>query len=676
MRRTASGPEPGRMSRGPCETRFSQGVGQYVPILLGLWLIAPAFLGAQEVPEPDAGEREDHARVDSAAVSLPALRVDVRRSLFDPGLARSIERLEPGRELFPFGDLGDWLASRTSAGVRGQGSGGRQVLSVRGGRPEGVLVLLDGLPLNDPLTGQADLSSVPLSSLESATLVRGAGAARYGSGALGGALLLESSAAAASEPAARLALGSHGAYEASGSAGWSDRRAGVRIGAGMGGAENDFEYEDRLASGSPTRNRANADSETRWLSVAGEAGDVRGTFRLDGLERGVPGRMGTTAFAEDRWRENRWSLSGQAGGERMAARLGIRGLSMRYTPGAGEPSDQRAFDARAGGEVALSGSPGAVIAGRMSYERLEGDGIAGTPDRVSGGVTLRTTLSDAASTFGLEPLVGFDATEGETAFSPELGAWFRPAGTIRLYGRIGRAYRVPTFADLHFEAAPGLRANPDLESERVVLDAEIGIEASTASTASRASASTASPASPASTPAPTASVRLSAWSRDTRRPIVWLASSAAIWSPRNLDRLAARGLEIEARLASNRAGLAEWAVDAGVTLQRSRVGFGSNRNPLPYQPDVSARASAELRHGPTAARLAAVYTGSRTTTLAATRRLAGFVTIDAGVHRRFTPGPLTIDAAVGIENLFDRQYELVELFPEAGRSFRLTIDIR
>lgn len=626
-----------------------------LPIVLGLWLFAPVALGAQETPEADTGdERDDPTQVDSAAVRLPALSVDVRRSLFDPGLARSVERLEPGRALFPFRDLGDWLASRTGAGVRGQGGGGRQLLSVRGGRPEGVLVLLDGLPLNDPLTGQADLSSISLSSLESATLVRGAGAARYGSGALGGALLLESSASAASEPAARVVLASYGAYEASGSAGWSGEGPGVRIGVGVVGAENDYLYDDRLVNGSPTERRENADSETRWLNVAGEAGDVRGTLRIDGLERGVPGRMGTTAFAEDRWREDRWALSGQAGGERTAARFGVRGLSMRYTPGDGEATDQRAVDVRAGAEAALPGSAGAVIAGRLSYERLEGDGITGAPDRVSAGATLRTALSGADATFGIEPLVGFDLTGDETALSPELGAWLRPVEPVRLYGRLGRAYRVPTFADLHFEAAPGLRANPDLESERVVLDAELGVEASSAFT----------------------SVRLSAWTRDTRRPIVWLASSVAVWSPRNLDRLVARGLEIEARLASARSASAGWAVDAGLTLQRSRVGFGSNRNPLPYQPDVTARASAEMRRGATAGRLEVTYTGSRTTSVAATRRLAGFATLDLSLRHRFTPGPLTLDAAVGIDNLLGEQYELVELFPEPGRSFRLTIDIR
>jgi outer membrane receptor protein involved in Fe transport len=138
----------------------------------------------------------------------------------------------------------------------------------------------------------------------------------------------------------------------------------------------------------------------------------------------------------------------------------------------------------------------------------------------------------------------------------------------------------------------------------------------------------------------------------------------------------ARGLEIEARIASARDAPTGWALDAGLTLQRSRVGFGSNRNPLPYQPSVTARAAAELRRGATAGRLEAAYTGSRTTSLAATRRLAGFVTLDAGLRRRFTPGPLTVDAAIGIDNLFDERYELVELFPEPGRSFRLTIDVR
>lgn len=645
-----------------------------------LFTLAAALVALIGRPDPLAGQEAGPDSADAApavdTTRLPTLRATVRRTLFDPGLARSVERLEPGEGVHPFRDLADWLEARTSVGIRSYGGGGRQVLSVRGGRPEGVLVLLDGLPINDPLTGEADLSGVPLESLSSATLVRGAGTARYGSGALGGALLLESASADRVEPAARLALGSYGAYRMSASAG-REGDVDVRVGAGLRGAENDFTYENRLAHGTPERERTNADSETHWMEISAEADAVRGTMRYDRLERGVPGRLGTSVFEGDRWDETRWAASASVGGERGNGRIGVRRLSMVYSPGGADgtggprdpaaPSSQRALDLRAGGEVALPEFGGLVVAGRASLEQLEGDGIHGDPDRLAVGATVRRAFRSgpADSGFGVEPLLGVDVSGDGSALSPEIGAWFRPDPSTRLYGRVGRGYRLPTFADLHFEAAPGVRAHTELDPERVVLDAELGLEASR----SLGSAD--------------ASVKLAAWTRDTRQPIVWLASSVAVWSPRNLGRLVARGVEVEARLGSpvsrrdtgeRERGLA-WAAEAGVTLQESRVGFGSNRNPLPYQPDVIASAGAELERRATALRLDARYTGSRTTTVAATRRLDGFLTVDVGLRRRFTPGPLDIVASLEVTNLFDRRYELVELFPEPGRSLRLTLDI-
>lgn len=637
-------------------------------LAVAIW--AAAFAAPPQLPAQEAAADSSASRADT--VVLDPLRADVRRTLFDPGLARSVERLEPGESVLPYHDLADWLSSRSAVQVHGYGPGGRQLLSVRGARPTGVLVLLDGLPLNDPVSGEADLSTVPLVSLESATLVRGAGTARYGPGALGGALLLRTASAEGSEPIGRLAIGSYGAYEASGSAAWSSGAPGgldLRVQAGTRGADNDFSYENRLAAGSPRQRRGGADSSLRWFGLAAGAGWLRGTVRYDDLERGVPGRLGTSAFEGDRWHEGRWSLAATVGrgADEATGRVGLRRLAMRYTPGDGTPaSAQEAMDLHAGGEVVLPGAAGVVVAGRASVEQLQGDGIAGRPDRWAAGLSLRRTFapgsegSDGSAReagFGLEPVVALDVSGGETALSPELGAWVRMGANWRAYGRVGRAYRVPTFADLHFEAAPGLRANPDLVAEKVVLDAEVGLEFD------------------GRTGDLPLSLRVAGWSRDTRRPIVWLASSAALWSPRNLDRLSARGLELQARVEAARVRGLRWALEAGLTVQRSRLGFGANRNPLPYQPDASGRVAAELRRGPTAARLELRYTGSRTTTIAATRRLDGFATLDARLRHRFEPGPLVVDATLGVDNLTDTSYELIELFPEPGRTLRLTLDL-
>lgn len=83
---------------------------------------------------------------------------------------------------------------RTVAGVDVQSRGGFGVqsdLSIRGSGFNGVLLLLDGAPINDPMTGHflADLP-VPLSEIARIEVLRGPAAAVYGPDALGGVVQL------------------------------------------------------------------------------------------------------------------------------------------------------------------------------------------------------------------------------------------------------------------------------------------------------------------------------------------------------------------------------------------------------------------------------------------------------------------------------------------------------
>ncbi|MDQ8162112.1 MAG: Plug domain-containing protein [Gemmatimonadota bacterium] len=51
---------------------------------------------------------------------------------------------------------------------------GETGLSLRGARREQVAITLDGMPLNDPATGIADVSDLPLAGVQSATVALGA----------------------------------------------------------------------------------------------------------------------------------------------------------------------------------------------------------------------------------------------------------------------------------------------------------------------------------------------------------------------------------------------------------------------------------------------------------------------------------------------------------------------
>ena len=89
-------------------------------------------------------------------------------------------RSVPGFSLFR--RSGSFSANPSSQGV-----------SLRGLGPSGAsrsLVLLDGVPLNDPFGGWVSWTKVPRETLSSAEIVRGGGASAWGNAALGGVVQL------------------------------------------------------------------------------------------------------------------------------------------------------------------------------------------------------------------------------------------------------------------------------------------------------------------------------------------------------------------------------------------------------------------------------------------------------------------------------------------------------
>src|SRR5690606_40164290 len=81
---------------------------------------------------------------------------------------------------------GDVIRAVPGAVVRATSPGGPQTVSIRGSGEDAVLVLVDGVPLNDPVTGEADLSTVPAGAIESVAVLPGAQSARYGARAEAG----------------------------------------------------------------------------------------------------------------------------------------------------------------------------------------------------------------------------------------------------------------------------------------------------------------------------------------------------------------------------------------------------------------------------------------------------------------------------------------------------------
>lgn len=620
------------------------------------WRIRVRALGyaeADSVVQPVSG---DGQLVRVVLVPAPFVLPDLAAVALGEGTAiglagRTVQRVKFGEAAVTFGSVGEWLETLPGVTVRDRGPGQRQTIGIRGSRAEGVLVLLDGAPLNDPLTGSADLSLVPPSTLESAALVRGTGSARYGSGAEAGVLLLSSRSPGQRRGSLEVGLSSFGGWLFSGSGGFGGRALRVGGSVAVAAGRNDYAFRNRREPGAPTERRENADFRSTSAVFTAAGGPVRASLRYDGVERGAPGRMGTSLFDEARWRDAGWTGSVAIGSPGRQASVQLRSRQLEYVARPDlAPTAERVGDLRLGAEA---GVLGARVSGRLSHERIWGGDGRGSADRTAVGASAVHPISSGRLL--VEPAVGIDVSGEDVAVSPELGLELVATPIWRIWARAGRGYRLPTFADLYPSSGSRVQPNPDLVPETVALDAEAGLGGG----------------SPGKTSGWTGS--LIGFYRETHDPIVWLASAAAVWSPQNLDRLLAWGVEADATFVSEGR---HWTIRLGGALTRSRLGFGDNRNAMPYQPEVTGILSVERAGRSRSLRGDVRFTGSRTTSVSATRHLPAFTLFDVSFAQALGLGGVPLELVLRVENVFDERYELVELFPEPGRRVEVRLRTR
>ncbi|PSQ99297.1 MAG: hypothetical protein BRD51_01970, partial [Bacteroidetes bacterium SW_11_64_17] len=160
-------------------------------------LLGPSVTWAQEPARRDTAKRASVASAtpdSSIAMSLTLPEVTVKGA---PGRSPSIPTAAQVTTLDSAAvvqsgasSVADLLSMRSGAFVKQYGGTGLASLSMRGMGGTQTQVLLDGLRVANPQTGQLDLSLLPILLIESVEVQHGAGSARHGSGSLGGTVHL------------------------------------------------------------------------------------------------------------------------------------------------------------------------------------------------------------------------------------------------------------------------------------------------------------------------------------------------------------------------------------------------------------------------------------------------------------------------------------------------------
>ena len=448
----------------------------------------PAGTSAEDSPTPEATSSVDTSSADAA----PARTTVVRGRTPPP--PESPERRDPTGAITIIDareragearDTAELLVGSVGLAVQDSGGYGQsKSLVVRGASSNGVLVFLDGIPLNGA-GGLSDLSLIPSALVERFEVLRGGAGARYGSGGLGGAVNIITRA-----PGPNLRTSGEVTYGSWNTALGHVAATGTLLGGQAlvlvhgGRSDGDFAYDvDDLPAvdGNPQvterRARNNAQGGGALLRYRRR---LAGGSRLDALaelsveERAIPGTV-----------QNPQSTGDQE--------LGRLALGLRWSgvlDGLGQGS-ARGFFRRDALEV-TGRIPGAGGAQRHSVGGVELEGRRPLGEHQSLTVTVATSGESVtqaenaqaaawlrASVMAMDELRLFDGVLDVVPsmrlervgpywlLSPKLGAAVELGRGFGLRANAGQSHRAPSFLELYIRQGT-LLPNPGLKPERAL----------------------------------------------------------------------------------------------------------------------------------------------------------------------------------------------------------------
>ncbi|ADW19259.1 TonB-dependent receptor [Desulfobulbus propionicus DSM 2032] len=549
----------------------------------------------------------------------------------------------------------------TMAGVevkQSMGVGSR--ISIRGsGKSGGVLVLLNGRPLNSNQFGSVDLAGIPVETIESITVFKPPVPVWLGSGASEGAISIATKGITSKKEAdkgpaskLRVAGGSYGTFESSASHQMRLASGATAMGSATGKHRDGKRSNSDLDSGSLLVHWDDELEENRKLEFNG---------RFFTSESGSPGPLDNpTPDARQSYDKASFDsrLSGLAGDSGDYA-LNLYGDTIRVEDKSQTGLVSTLDDDKVGLKGEYNWNDAADQWALRTSTILEHDDLdhtlSGSHQRSTAGIGVQTdrkwqdwTLTagargDEVSDFGFNP-----AVSGGIHHVLGVGWSFK--------ANLGHSVNIPTFGQLYQPSHGSIdqtRGNPDLDKEKI-LAADAGVEYS---------------------PSKIASLRLSIFRSDTDDPILYQRDSTThIYSPINGDKAWRQGVEAGGKYTVN----PRLSLEANLILQDSEVeGTGAE---LTYTPHLTSKLTVQSTVPTSETRLETTlrYCGKQYSEMSnlESQRLDEYVTVDGKLTQPFKLMGTNAEWFVNVENLFDTGYSIHYGYPDEGIRLLTGLNLR
>jgi vitamin B12 transporter len=668
-------------------------------LLTGALLALPAAGGAwAQAPASPAGSAPaDSARLSRRPYRLGEVRVRaVGPERFAVGSTRTVLDSAVLAQ-YRGSSLAEVLQARTPLALKYYGPGQLATIALRGTSAQHTAVLWNGLNITLPTLGQTDFALLPVGASTRVSIQPGPAAALYGSGAVGGAILLDAAPDWRAGPrgSVQLDAGSFGWFGSNFEERAASAAVAVRVAASYREAQNNYSYVVPEARGPVRYTLQNAALRHQWSFspdlawCVGRAGELTAAAWLTDTDREIQAGTGITGGqARERDQSRRLTLGYRhtAARGQWSGRVAWFDDVLNYRDG-GAASNSRVRTTQAQAEhTAALGTRGSLRLGAEAQHFVAlVDGYGAVPiaeNRAAAfallrydprpAVRLSANLRQAALPAGLAPLtptVGleWDLLPGVATAAPADSAVASEAGnpaaghsrihalthSLTVKASAARSYRAPTMNERYWR--PG--GNPDLRPE-----SGFGYEAGLRHRLAGPGGAT-------------LETGLTAFRQEVDDWVQWLPSArTGIWSPRNLRRVRSQGLEISTALRLRRGrytGSAQLAYH--LTDTRKTQGAPDDPDPvgvqLAFVPRHQASFGTDHRWRGWLASSTLVFSSFRYTNASGDTYLPGTVLLGATLGRTL-PGPAgtRLLLLAQANNLLGQAYESYPGRPAPPRS--------
>lgn len=543
------------------------------------------------------------------------------------------------------------------------GNGQLATVAFRGTSASHTAVLWNGIPVNSPTLGQTDFSLWPSFLVDDIAVQFGSSASLYGSGAIGGSVLLESAKPLIDdkqEIKVLSQLGSFGQYTNGLSAAYANGHVTGQTKLFHHYIRNDFSYplkgsDDVVLKQNNARVRQYGVSQDIYF----DRQDVAFHAQLLKNDREIQPSI-TNPTGNDQLQDTNLRLAvnqdAQLGQGSLSSTVAYIINDQYFNKDSRVVSQQ--FSGVANYELALTGSSSVRIGTNLNHFVAKTENFYETD-----------WLTDLFAAFAFQPTNHWKVSlnlrqsldHNVRPFAPGLGTEYKIWETIKNQliwsAQISRAYRLPTLNDRFWQ--PG--GNPNLQAEES-LNLETGLNGTYKQEGLNIS------------------YGLTAFRNWVDEWIIWLPDESSVWSPDNIRNVRVSGLELTSSVSYSLAGHTfDLTGNYSFTESINESGLTTNDNSkgkqLPYVPKDQLNVGIGWMHQTWQADINNNFTGERYTTddNTAFNRVDGFNLLDLRVGKVINLNSISINASIESRNIMDVYYENLINRAMPGRSYLFTL---